>query len=682
LKNMKVVASIIFVLSLMLIPAGWSQANEKEVRIVVVHKEDKREVSALSSKGDSDQSKLEVISVPEKEVSTTLSSLKKDEEVAYAEVDQLAYTQGIPNDTYFSKQAQDFAAMNVIEAWDDYNPQKEVTVAVVDSGIDLQHPELHSRLVEGKNFINENEPPTDNTGHGTHVAGVVGAITNNKAGISSPSKNVKLMPVKVFEGKTTYMSTVIEGIYYAADHGADIINLSLGSYSNMKALEDAVQYAVNKGILVVSAAGNDNDHAVLYPANYSNVLGVGSIDSVTLRKSDFSNYGEKVNVSAPGTNIFSTWINGYHSLGGTSMATAMASSVSSVVKQQYPFLTGLQVKDVLESSSTPLPEVELMGKGLINAESALHYVRSKNRLSGPTSTDTAIEISKNGWTNLEEKELTVNGDYVKGTFVIVASGRSFPDSLAASPLASYLDSPILLVKNDLTESVKKELKRLNPSHVLIIGGKSAVSNEMEDDIKGLNVHTQRISGIDRYETAVAINNLIPFTTNKAFVVSGENYPDALSIASYSGSKLYPVLFVQNDKVPSSVREYINEKVITKPYVIGGTAAIGKEVTEELRGELRISGMDRFETNYKIHQIFSTDTEEKLYFATGWNFPDALSISPLASRTDSPVILVNKNNSEMLKGTIDLFTNQHYHILGGTEAISIEKAWEIDQRMKR
>jgi subtilisin family serine protease len=679
---MKVVASIIFVLSLMLIPAGWSQANEKEVRIVVVHKEDKREVSALSSKGDKEQSKLKVISVPEKEVSTTLSSLKKDEEVAYAEVDQLAYTQGIPNDTYFSKQAQDFAAMNVIEAWDDYNPQKEVTVAVVDSGIDLQHPELHSRLVEGKNFINENEPPTDSTGHGTHVAGVVGAITNNKAGISSPSKNVKLMPVKVFEGKTTYMSTVIEGIYYAADHGADIINLSLGSYSNMKALEDAVQYAVNKGILVVSAAGNDNDHAVLYPANYSNVLGVGSIDSVTLRKSDFSNYGEKVNVSAPGTNIFSTWINGYHSLGGTSMATAMASSVSSIVKQQYPFLTGLQVKDVLESSSTPLPEVELMGKGLINAESALHYVRSKNRLSGPTSTDTAIEISKNGWTNLEEKELTVNGDYVKGTFVIVASGRSFPDSLAASPLASYLDSPILLVKNDLTESVKKELKRLNPSHVLIIGGKSAVSNEMEEGIRGLNVYTQRISGIDRYETAVAINNLIPFTTNKAFVVSGENYPDALSIASYSGSKLYPVLFVQKDKVPSSVKKYINEKVITKPYVIGGTAAIGKEITEELQGELRISGMDRFETNYKIHQIFSTDTEEKLYFATGWNFPDALSISPLASRTDSPVILVNKNNSEMLKGTIDLFTNNHYHILGGTEAISMEKAWEIDQRMKR
>jgi subtilisin family serine protease len=680
LKKIKFAASIVLILGLILIPTGWSHAKEKEVRILVVHKE-RKEISALSSNTDNKKEKYKVISVPEKNVATTLSALKKDKDVAYAEVDKIAYTQSIPNDPYFSKQAQDFAAMNITDVWENYELQEEVTVAVVDSGIDLQHPDLKSRLVEGKNFIDEGEPPMDSTGHGTHVAGIIGAVTNNKTGISSPAKKVNVMPVKVFEGKTTYMSTVIEGIRYSADHGADIINLSLGSYSNMKALEEAVQYAVNKGILVVSAAGNDNEHAVLYPANYPNVLGVGSIDSSTLTKSDFSNYGEKVNVSAPGTNIFSTWINGYHSLGGTSMSAAMASSVSSLVKQHYPFLTGLQVKEILEGSSTPLSDVELLGEGLINAKSAMNYVRYKNRISGPTSVETSVEISKNGWNVLEEKELSINGENVKGKFIVLASGRTFPDSLAASPLAAYLDSPILLVKKEISHSVQAELQRLNPSHVLIIGGKSAVSKEIENQINELQFKTKRISGIDRYETAVAINKLLPYSTNKAFVVSGQNYPDALSVAAYSGSKQYPVLFVQKDNVPVSVMEYIISKDITKPYVVGGTAAVGSEVTERLQGELRISGKDRFETNYKVQELFSSGSEERLYFATGWNFPDALSISPLAARADSPVVLVDKDLSG-IKQSIEVFDQDHYQILGGTEAIPIENAWKIDEYINR
>jgi putative cell wall-binding protein len=680
LKKTKIMASMIVLLGLLLIPVGWSQAKEKEVRILVVHNEGK-EISSLSSKKEKKKDKYKVISVPEKNVSSTLSALKKEKDVAYAEVDQIAYTQSTPNDPYFSKQIQDFTAMKITDAWENYELQEEVTVAVVDSGVDLQHPDLKNRLVEGKNFINEGEPPMDSTGHGTHVAGTIGAVTNNKSGIASPAIKVKVMPVKVFEGKTTYMSTVIEGIRYSADHGADIINLSLGSYSNMKALEDAIGYAVNKGILVVGAAGNDNEHAVLYPANYPNVLGVGSIDSSSLTKSDFSNYGEKVNVSAPGTNIFSTWINGYRSLGGTSMATAMASSVSSLVKQQYPFLTGLQVKEILENSSTPLPEVEQLGKGLINAQSALNYVRTKNRLSGHTSVDTSVEISKNGWDELEEKEISIEGENIRGKFVILASGRSFPDSLAASPLAAYLDSPILLVKKGLSPSVQAELKRLNPSHVLIIGGKNAVSNEIEHEINELPFKSKRVKGIDRYETAVAINELIPYSTNKAFVVSGQNYPDALSVAAYSGSKQYPVLFVQKDKVPASVMEYMTSKGITKPYVVGGTAAVGTEVTERLQGDLRISGKDRFETNYKVHELFSSGTEERLYFATGWNFPDALSISALAARTDSPVILVDKHLSA-IKNSIGFFGKVDYHILGGTDAIPIERAWRIDEYINR
>ncbi|NMH67679.1 S8 family serine peptidase [Bacillus sp. RO3] len=680
--RMRVIASFIIVAGFILLPAGLSNAEEqKKVQLLVVHKDQSDEVSTQSSEKGED--KFQVVTVPQKDVSSTLSKLNKHEDIEYAEVDQLVYTQAAPPiDTYFNQQSQDFEVMKILEAWETYHPQKEVTVAIVDSGIDLKHPELRSRLIEGKNFINEEEPPFDHTGHGTHVAGLVGAVTNNKMGIASAAQKVKLMPVKVFEGKTTYMSTVIQGIRYAADNGADIINLSLGSYSNMKALEEAVEYAVDKGALVVGAAGNDNEHAVLYPATYSNVLAVGSVDSRDLTKSTFSNYGKTVNVSAPGTNIFSTWMDGYQTLDGTSMSTAIASSVASMVKQQYPFLKGLQVKGVLEASSTPLKEVELLGEGLINAEEAFRHVQTKNRLSGLTSVETAVEISKAGWSSLESKELTIGGDRVNGSFVILASGESFPDSLAASPLGAYLDSPILLVKNDrLSQSVSDELRRLNPSHVVLVGGENAISKEVEKEVNTLSMETHRIHGADRYETAVAINKVIPYSSNKAFVVSGQNYPDALSIASYSGGMQYPVLFVQKEKVPQSAMEYIKEKNITKTYVIGGKGIISEEVADNLPGDYRIYGLNRYETNYKVHQTFASKEWDSLYFATGWKFPDALSISPLAARTDSPVVLVDGDNNDSLKKSIELLTTPStYHILGGSGAISIEKAWEIDRFM--
>jgi subtilisin family serine protease len=679
LKNFKVIVSVTLLLSLTLITGNLTFADSQEVRILVVNKDG--EVTSLSTQAA--DSKYEIITVPKREMESTLSQLQNNKNIEMAEIDQLVYTQAVePNDTYFDKQSQDFAAMDVLEAWKDYNPKKEVTVAVVDSGIDLNHPELQGRLVEGKNFIDETAAPLDTTGHGTHVAGLIGAATNNQQGISSPAQNVKLMPVKVFDGRTTYMSTVIKGIRYAADHGADIINLSLGSYSNMMALEDAVDYAVSKGILVVGAAGNDNEHAVTYPANYPNVLAVGSVDSASLGRSDFSNYGEAVDVSAPGTNIYSTWINGYRYMNGTSMSTAIVSSVSSIVLRNYPYLNGLQVKEIMESSATPLPNVELLGRGLINANAALSYVKKKNRLYGSNSIETAGTISQKGWETLKEKELAIEGTTIKGTFVIIASGGKFPDSLAASPLASYLDSPILLVKDQIEDSVLAELARLNPTHALIIGGENAVSQEAVDKIQQqTSINTIRISGLDRYQTAVAINETIPYSTNKAFVVSGENYPDALSIASYSGSKQYPVLFVQKERVPKAVDDYIKKNGITKTYVIGGEGVISNKV--KVPAPFRIYGLNRFETNKKVHETFSNDQSSTLYFSTGWNFPDALSISPLASRSGSPVVLVDKNENTLIEETIGLFPNRSdYYILGGKGAIPFEKAWEIDQYMMK
>ncbi|WP_335870581.1 S8 family serine peptidase [Bacillus sp. 2205SS5-2] len=678
----RLIASLVILIGLQISSIETVQADQNDVRIVVKYK--KNEKNSTNQLSNQEASNLTIVSVPESRVDSTLKQLNYSTRVDFAEIDQLVYTQNnYPNDSLYFQQKKDYHIMNVLEAWENYELKKEVIVAVVDSGVDLTHPDLQGRLIDGKNFIDESEEPMDYYGHGTHVTGLVGAITNNEEGIASIAKNVKIMPIKVFDGKTTYMSTVIEGIRYSADNGADIINLSLGSYSNMRSLQEAIDYAVNKGSLVVGAVGNDSEQGVLYPANYANVLGVGSIDSTTVQKSTFSNFGLGVDVSAPGTDIYSTWINGYQSLGGTSMSTAIVSSMAAMLKQNSPFLTGLQLKEIIENSTKPLPAVKLLGEGLVNAESALQYIEEKNRLFGATSIETAAQIARNGWSELKNKEIVVNGENKNGTFLILASGDVFADSLAVSPLASFLDSPILLVKNGkLAPSVISEVERLNPTYVLVVGGESAIPQIVESEINGLGVETSRISGKDRYETAVAINRVIPYSTNKAFIVSGENYPDALSVASYSGSKQYPILFVKKGEIPDIVEAYIKDNNITKTYVIGGNNVISASLTKNLPAAFRIFGMDRYETNYQVHQTFSNNDRQTLYFATGRNFPDALTISSVASRSNSPVILVDPYSGKTTSDSVRLFNpTESYRILGGPGAISIEKAWEIDEFMR-
>jgi subtilisin family serine protease len=678
LKTAKLITSLLFILGLFILPLHSVSAEDK-VKIVIKYKE--KQVHALSTNSEPNLD-IEVVSVPKDKVEQTIINTEKEKSVEYAEVDQPVFAQAsTPNDPLYSNQLQVFNAIKASDAWEKYESQKEIVVAIVDSGIDFNHPDFKGNIIKGKNFVNDKLPPMDINGHGTHVAGLVAATTNNRIGISSLAGNVKIMPIKVFEERTGYMSTVIQGIKYAVDNGADIINLSLGSYNNMQALSDAIDYAISKDVLVVGAAGNDNEEAFVYPAAYSNVLGVASVDTNNLRKAAFSNFGEAIDVSAPGTSIFSTWINGYQSMEGTSMSTGIVSSLGAMIRGNSPFLTGLQTKEVIESSAEPLTSDYNLGNGLINANKALEYIQSKNRLAGNTSVGTAVAISKQGWEKLSEKKVSINNKDISGSFVVIANGDTFPDSLAASPLASYLDSPILLIKNQkLSSVVKRELERLNPSHALIIGGEEAVAKSVESRIDALDIKPVRIAGETRYDTAIAINKVIPYSSKKAFVVSGENYPDALSVASYSGSMQYPILFVKRDKIPSGVTEYIKKKQFTEVYIAGGNEAISDEVKSSLPDSYRLSGKDRYETNYQVHKFLGDmSIPDKLLFATGEKFPDALTGGALASKTFSPVILVDKKKNGMVKQTINLFpSKKDYYILGGPDVISVEKAWSLDR----
>lgn len=238
-----------------------------------------------------------------------------------------------PNDPYLSGQY----AWEVIEAYDGWlygEGSPAVVVAVIDSGIQPDHPDLQAKLVPGYDFVADDATPNDEQGHGTHVAGTVAASTNNGVGVAGTCPQCRLMAVRVLDA-TGYGSEldVAKGIVYAADHGAQVINLSLGGDLEVVALADAVNYAWGKGVLLACAAGNGGfaGNAVQYPAYYGNCLAVGATDEWDQR-AYYSTYGTWVDLAAPGSSIYSTALpSSYALLSGTSMATPHVAGVAGIL---------------------------------------------------------------------------------------------------------------------------------------------------------------------------------------------------------------------------------------------------------------------------------------------------------------------------------------------------------------
>ncbi len=681
MKAANSIVIVIFILSFFGILTQQAKAEET-VNVIVKYRE-----ASHSVKVQSVSSTFDVIKTTKTKSKDLISKLERSPTVEYAEEDTPVYLMDSPpvNDPDYDKQVSIYEEMSVVNAWENYKRTDDIVVAVLDTGVDLNHPDLNNDMVTGLNFVASSEPPQDHNGHGTHVAGLIGAQTNNQIGISSISQGVKIMPIKVMEGTVGQMSNVVQGIEFAVTHGADVINLSLGTYSNMKAMSDVIEMASENGVTVVTAAGNDNQNRVIYPAAYDTTIAVGSTITGTNDKAPFSNWGEEVDLNTPGTDVYSTWLDGYKNDSGTSMSTAIVSSAAGMLLQNYPFLLNKQVKDVLTSSTDAVKQLDNLGSGRLNVSSALNYVEKKNRIYGRTSVKTAVAVSEYGWGKLDQKNVSINDKELTGKFVILASGLTFPDSLAASPLSSYLDAPILLQqKGGLADANKNEIKRLDATHVVIVGGTNAVSETVKQELKQLGVEAIRLSGKDRYGTAVAINEAIPFETNEAMIVSGENFPDALSIAPYAGNYETPVLFVQKNKAPQDVKSYLTSEGITHAYAIGGTGAMSDQTMNSLKMPFtRISGHDRYETNYRVVKQFGTEGGA-LFIATGTNFPDALVGGALAAKLGGPVVLTHPQKMlTSVKEEFSFLKNKgltEYHLLGGHGAISDRIAWKIDEKL--
>lgn len=277
------------------------------------------------------------------------------------------------------------------KAWSQVKQVRQIKVAVVDTGVDYTHTALKGKIdtADGYNFVSNTTDAMDDNGHGTHVSGII-ATNSLTSGIGlvgiTGNLDVKIIPVKVLDSSGTgYSDIIAEGIQWAADKGADIINLSLGIKDSVPEIDTAIQYATNKGALVVVAAGNDNADCKDYsPASNSNVYTVSALTKKDL-KASYSNYGEKVEISAPGDEILSTGLNGkYDYMSGTSMSTPVVSAVAAIIKAEKPSSTPNDIKKVLDGSAKDLGQTGkdiYYGYGEVNAYNALK-IMGQTSLSG------------------------------------------------------------------------------------------------------------------------------------------------------------------------------------------------------------------------------------------------------------------------------------------------------------
>lgn len=333
--------------------------------------------------------------------------------IEYAEPNYIAHITVTPNDPLFnlqyalynsgqmigsvpgSPQGKESADIHAPSGWEEETGKDTVIIGFVDTGLDFDHPELQNKYVSrGKDFVNSDDDATDDHGHGTHIASIAAAETNNGIGIAGVAWNCKILPAKAMTatGSGSY-ADIIEAVRWLADNGAHVINLSIGGDADSSALEDAMKYAYSLGIVLIAAAGNDSS-GVLYPAAYDlYCLAVASTDYNDAHAS-FSNTGPQVDVAAPGERILGcvpTWypaqvwedfdVDPYAYGYGTSSSAPFVAGLAALIKSLKPNLGNSDIMNIIRYSADDVnqelfPGVDdNIGYGRINIEKALRPIR-------------------------------------------------------------------------------------------------------------------------------------------------------------------------------------------------------------------------------------------------------------------------------------------------------------------
>lgn len=305
--------------------------------------------------------------------------LESADAVKYVEENVELAAQVTPNDPRFDDQYAD-QQVNAPEAWDVTFGDAAVTVGVVDQGIKYDHPDLDGNMSDavsnhGRDFVDDDADPypddLENEYHGTHVGGIAAAEIDNDEGVTGIGNSSVLSGRALSEEGSGTTSDIADAVTWAADQGADVVNLSLGGGGYTDTMKNAVSYATDNGALVVAAAGNDGQNSVSYPAAYSECLAVSALDPDETLAS-YSNYGDEIELAAPGTNVLSTWTDdGYDKISGTSMATPVVAGVAGLALAAHD-LTNAELRDHLKATAVDVGLAEdEQGSGRVDAGNAV-----------------------------------------------------------------------------------------------------------------------------------------------------------------------------------------------------------------------------------------------------------------------------------------------------------------------
>lgn len=447
---------------LLVLTANAAPPEKAPVQMIVKLKSTMSEASfkgILSARGGSQSGSIpalnaRVIRVPAEASDMCRSELRGHRDVEYVEPDYTAEALGTANDPYYTQGSEwHLAKIQAPAAWDVSTGSSSVVVAVVDTGVRATHPDLAGKvLAGGYDFVANDNDPTDENGHGTAVAGTIAPASNNSLGVAGVSWTNPILPVRVLDanGSGSY-SAICNGIIYAADHGAKVINMSFGGNAWSQTLQDAVNYAWGKQCVIVAAAGNSGNDYPFYPAACNNAVAVSATDSSDAHPS-WSNYGAYVDVSAPGLDILTLYgTDQYAAWSGTSFSSPVTSGVVALMASANSKLTNSQLVDVLINNCDDIGAVGYdvyFGKGRVNAfravTAARDYVLQPDPTAPPQPDTTApvatITSPSNGsYVTSPSQSISVGGtDNVGVTRItLYIDGKLFGSSTASSAKFSW-----------------------------------------------------------------------------------------------------------------------------------------------------------------------------------------------------------------------------------------------------
>ncbi|MEA4901438.1 S8 family serine peptidase [Desulfitobacterium sp.] len=586
-------------------------------------------------------------------------------------------------DPYYARQ-WGLTQIEVPQAWALGATGKGITVAVVDTGVDSEHVDLRGNIVSGYNAITGRSglsATLDNNGHGTHVAGIIAAQLNG-TGIVGVAPQAKIMPIKAVDSTGEGTDDVIaDGIVWAANHGAQIINLSLGADSEEAILKEAVRYALDQGCLIVAAGGNKDEEnrltTLTYPAADPEVLAVTATDEQD-RLASFSLTGPGACLAAPGTNIVSDYWQkgaaGYAVSDGTSMASPFVAGTAALVWSQHPDFSASKVRQILEDSSLDLGTTgrdDTYGYGRVNAYWAVRFAAEPESFSASANVTWAGGILKNSSSQtsvqLEIPPRALGSDPSK-TPLFKLSTPTVTANLPAG--VKPIGEPISIERED-TAPVKKLLQlsmtpvsyaadsnrlqyiyRWTGSRWLKVGG-GMTSGTVTVGITEQGIYQMgsaampeesRLAGEDRLDTAVQISQAgFPDGADTVLLAKAEDFPDALAGVPLAYKLHAPILLTNSASLSANVLTEIQRLQPKQVILLGGTGAISGSIEQELQNIYsvrRLGGANRYDTARQIALAMGMTGEAVL--VNGSNFPDALAMSSIAAQYGVPILLTAAN----------------------------------------